>query len=64
MGSNGHACPNSGAVRRTRNSEGAAARRPDKVTRQEGALPDTTKKQTKMGKLTAQVRKINNSTIK
>lgn len=35
---NGHACPNSGAVWRIRNSEGAAAR-PDKVTRQDGALP-------------------------
>ena len=36
--SNGHACPNSGAVWRIRNSEGAAAR-PDKVSRQGGALP-------------------------
>src|SRR5208282_4048940 len=35
---NGHACPNSGAVWRIRNSEGAAAR-PYKVTRQDGTLP-------------------------
>jgi len=48
MGSNGHACPNSGAVRRTRNSEGAAAR-PDKVTRQDGPLPMRPKGKRKWG---------------
>jgi hypothetical protein len=46
--SNGHACPNSGAVWRTRNSEGAAAR-PDKVTRQDGALPMRQKGKQKWG---------------
>ena len=61
--SNGHACPNSGAVWRIRNSEGAAAR-PDKVTRQDGALPMRPKGKRKWGNLTAQVRKINNSTIR
>ena len=48
MGSNGHACPNSGAVWRIRNSEGAAAR-PDKVTRQDGALPMRQKGKRKWG---------------
>ena len=46
--SNGHACPNSGAVWRIRNSEGAAAR-PDKVTRQDGALPMRQKGKRKWG---------------
>ena len=50
MGSNGHACPNSGAVWRIRNSEGAAAR-PDKVTRQDGALPMRQKGKRKWGNL-------------
>lgn len=45
---NGHACPNSGAVWRIRNSEGAAAR-PDKVTRQDGALPMRPKGKRKWG---------------
>jgi hypothetical protein len=45
---NGHACPNSGAVWRIRNSEGAAAR-PDKVTRQDGALPMRQKGKRKWG---------------
>ena len=40
------------------------SRRPDKVTRQDGGATDATKRQTKMGNLTAQVRKINNSTIR
>ena len=48
MGGNGHACPNSGAVWRIRNSEGAAAR-PDKVTRQGGALPMRPKGKRKWG---------------
>ena len=46
--SNGHACPNSGAVWCIRNSEGAAAR-PDKVTRQDGALPMRPKGKRKWG---------------
>lgn len=45
---NGRACPNSGAVWRIRNSEGAAAR-PDKVTRQDGALPMRQKGKRKWG---------------
>ena len=45
---NGHACPNSGAVWRIRNSEGAAAR-PGKVTRQDGALPMRQKGKRKWG---------------
>jgi hypothetical protein len=46
--SNGHACPNSGAVWRIRNSEGAAAR-PDKVTRHDRALPMRQKGKRKWG---------------
>ena len=61
--SNGHACPNSGAVWCIRNSEGAAAR-PDKATRQDGALSMRPKGKRKWGNLTAQVRKINSSTIR
>ena len=61
MGKQWDACPNLGAVRRIRDSEGAAAR-PDKVTRQEWGATDATKRQTKMGNLTAQ-RKFNNSTM-
>ena len=52
--SNWHACPNSGIVWRIRNSEGAAA--PIRSPAKTGAT-DTTKRQTKMGNLTAQVRK-------
>ena len=63
MGKQWDACPNLGAVRRIRDSEGAAAR-PDKVTRQEWGATDATKRQTKMGNLTAQVRKLNNLTIR
>src|SRR5271157_43108 len=60
---NGHACPNSGAVWRIRNSEGAAAR-PDKVTRQDGALPMRPKGKRKWGVLPPRSAKINNSTIR
>jgi len=45
---NGHACPNSDAVWCIKNSEGAAAR-PDKVTRQNGALPMRQKGKRKWG---------------
>ena len=45
--SNGHACLNSGAVWRIRNSEGVAA--PDKVTRQDGAPPMRPKGKRKWG---------------
>ncbi len=60
---NGRACPNSGAVWRIRNSEGAAAR-PDKVTRQDGALLTRPKGKRKWGNLATQGRKVNNSTIR
>ena len=46
--SNGHACPNSGAVWRIRNSE-CAADRSDKVTRQDGELPLRQKRKRKWG---------------
>ena len=41
-----------------------AAACPDKVTRQDGALPMRQKGKRKWGNLTAQGRKINNSTIR